>query len=75
MDEWEHGGLSGCYLGAHLGADLQARDKDKEEEKSCPALPCPVEATKLSRAAAPRAVFAQGLTDRSWGCSTRWDVL
>lgn len=59
-----------------MGADLQARDKDKEEEeKSCPALPCPAEATKLSRAAVPRAVFAQGLTGRSWGCSTRWDVL
>lgn len=71
--------MPGCYLGAHLGADLQARDKDKEEEeKSCPALPalpCLAEATKLSRAAVPRAVFAQGLTGRSWGCSTRWDVL
>lgn len=45
--------MLGCCLSPHLGADLQARDKDKEEEKSCPA-----EATKLSRTAVLRAVFA-----------------
>lgn len=57
-------------------ADLQAEDKGEEEEES----PCPAGSAKPSRAAVPRAAFAQGLVGGSWAagcihCSAQWDVL